>query len=325
MTFFPPRLATILILLLALTAKAASDDVVFPPGSRIGLVPPPGLRLSQNFVGFEDADRNVAVVLAEFPGTAYGELIASMRSGVTTSGVTEAKREVLLTQSGAAYLIAGDQQAEGVKFRKWVLVTRRSDWDPTETGPGLAYLVMIQVPDQAKQAYSEAAIRTALASLSIRRDVPSEELLRSLPFKVTELAGFRSVRSLAPGRAILLSDETEASGQAKTSVRLVVSIAPGAPATPDDRQRFADELLKNIQGFADLRITNSEAMRIGGQPGFEIRLDGKESTTDADVTIVQWVRFGSQGFLHFLGIAPKNEWAAAFSRFRMVRDGIEPP
>ena len=325
MAFFQPIPPTMFLLLLALTAKAAGDEVVFPPGSRIGLVPPPGLRLSQNFVGFEDADRNVAVVLAEFPGTAYGELIASMRAGVNNSGVTDAKRELLLTQSGAAYLIAGNQQTEGAKFRKWVLVTRRSDWDPTETGPGLAYLVMIQVSDQAKQAYPDAAIRTALASLSIRHDVPSEELLRSLPFKVTELAGFRSDHSLAPGRAILLSDETEAGGQAKTSVRLVVSIAPGAPATPDDRQRFADELLKNIQGFADLRVTNSEAMRIGGQPGFEIRLDGKESRTDADVTIVQWVRFGSSGFLHFLGIAPKNEWQSAFTRFRMVRDGIEPP
>lgn len=325
MTFFQPIPATILPLLFALTATATADDVVFPPGSRIGLVPPPGLRVSQNFMGFEDTDRTVAVVLAEFPGTAYGELIESMRSGVNTSGVTDAKRELLLTQSGAAYLIAGNQQGEGAKFRKWVVVTRRSDWDPAEPGPGSAYLVMIQVSDQAKQAYPEPAIRTALASLSIRREVPSDELLRLLPFKVTELAGFRSVRSLAPGRAILLSDGTEASGQEKTSARLVVSIAPGAPATPDDRQRFAGELLKNIQGFADLRITNSEAMRIGGQPGFEIRLDGKESRTDADVTIVQWVRFGSSGFLHFLGIAPKNEWPAAFTRFRMVRDGIEPP
>ena len=325
MPSFRPLPAAILMLLIALTAKAVGDDVVFPPGSRIGLVPPPGLRVSQNFVGFEDADHKVAVVLAELPGAAYGELIDSMRSGVTTSGVTEAKREMLLTQSGAAYLIAGDQQAEGARFRKWVLVTRRSDWDPAETGPGLAYLVMIQVPDEAKQAYPEAIIRSALASLSIRREVPNDELLRTLPFKITELAGFRSVRALAPGRAILLSDEAEAGGQAKTSVRLVVSIAPGAPATPADRQRFADELLKNIQGFADLRITNSEAMRIGGQPGFEIRLDGKENGTNTDVTIVQWVRFGSQGFLHLLGIAPKDQWAAAFTRFRMVRDGIEPP
>jgi hypothetical protein len=325
MTSFRPLSATILMLLLALTAKAAGNDIVFPPGSHIGFVPPPGLRVSQNFVGFEDADRKVAVVFAEFPGTAYGELIEGMRSGVSTSGVTDAKREMLLTQSGAAYLIAGDQQAEGARFRKWVLVTRRSDWDPAEIGPGLAYLVMIQVPEEAKQAYPEAAIRNALASLSIRRDVPNDELLGTLPFKVTELAGFRSIRALAPGRAILLSDEAEAGGQAKTSVRLVVSIAPGAPATPADRQRFADELLKNIQGFADLRITNSEAMRIGGQPGFEIRLDGKESGTNTDVTIVQWVRFGSQGFLHLLGIAPKDQWPTAFTRFRMVRDGIEPP
>jgi len=325
MPSFRPLPAAILMLMMALTAKAVADDVIFPPGSRIGFVPPPGLRVSQNFVGFEDADRKVAVLFAEFPGAAYGELIEGMRSGVSTSGVTDAKREMLLTQSGAAYLIAGDQQAEGGRFRKWILVTRRSDWDPAETGPGLAYLVMIQVPDEAKHVYPEATIRSALASLSIRREVPNDELLGTLPFKVTELAGFRSIRALAPGRAILLSDEAEAGGQAKTSVKLVVSIAPGAPATPADRQRFADELLKNIQGFADLRITNSEAMRIGGQPGFEIRLDGKESGTNTDVTIVQWVRFGSQGFLHLLGIAPKDQWPAAFPRFRMVRDGIEPP
>ena len=65
-------------------------------------------------------------------------------------------------------------------------------------------------------------------------------------------------------------------------------------------------------------------MRIGGQPGHEMRAQGKDAQTGADVEIVQWLRFGTGAYLRILGFAPKESWTEAFTRFRAVRDGLEP-
>jgi len=39
--------------------------------------------------------------------------------------------------------------------------------------------------------------------------------------------------------------------------------------------------------------------------------------------VVQWVRFGTGGFMRIVGVGPKNNWDSLFTRFRAVRDGIE--
>ena len=68
---------------------------------------------------------------------------------------------------------------------------------------------------------------------------------------------------------------------------------------------------------------SSEPMRIGGQPGHELRATGKDAKTGAEIEIVQWLRFGSGAYLLMLGFAPKDDWVKALARFRAVRDGLD--
>jgi hypothetical protein len=43
------------------------------------------------------------------------------------------------------------------------------------------------------------------------------------------------------------------------------------------------------------------------------------------VTVVQWIRFNAGGAsLRIIASAPQDQWTDAFSRFRAVRDGIQP-
>jgi hypothetical protein len=39
--------------------------------------------------------------------------------------------------------------------------------------------------------------------------------------------------------------------------------------------------------------------------------------------MVQWLRFGSNGYLRVIGVSRTDKWDQSFSRFRAVRDGIE--
>src|SRR5258708_4697728 len=107
------------IALLTLVAPAHALDIVFPPGSRVGIAPPPGTTPSRNFNGFEDAANNVAVVIAALPPEAYAELER------TTSADELAKRGLTLENhesqaAGKAFLVIARQEADGFKLHKWI-------------------------------------------------------------------------------------------------------------------------------------------------------------------------------------------------------------
>ena len=315
-----PSVLAVVLALAPWQAKAA--DAVFPVGSLVGLAPPAGMVVSRTFPGFEDREKKAGIVITQLPGEAYEQFLKSMNSGaIELPGVSNAKREILLTEGGAAHLLTGDQEAEGVKFRKWMLITRRAI-----TGRGgdstMAFVVTAQVPIEAENSYSDEAIRKALGSVALRANVPTKEILDNLPFEVSELAKFEGVRSLIPGQAIMLTEEPGAEPPVDRPF-LMISIGGGAPSQASDRAAFATNILRNIQGFKNLKPVFAEPMRIGGQPGYEIRLEGQSMAHDTDVMVVQWMRFSGTGYIRMVGVSPKKDWGETFMRFRAVRDGID--
>jgi hypothetical protein len=325
MLAFRPFLAFVFVSAL-LCAPAQAADPVFPKGSRIGLTPSTGLEASRTFPGFEDSTNKVMILIGELPAQAYESTLKSMQAPVgNTPGISNVKREILLTASGAAHLISANQEHEGAKVRKWMLLSGKAGMDFT-------VLVTAIVPDAAKTSYNDAAMRKIFASLSLRDQVPQDEILGLLPFQVADLANFRSVRPIAGGRGVLLSDEdtsTTAADKSKTDApgdepEMLVSINPGAPAQASERARFAEQLIGGMPGLKEVRTTFAESMRLGALPGYEIRLEAKSAKTGKDVNVVQWVRFGATSFIHVVGISPREKWTDSFARFRAVRDGIHP-
>ncbi len=151
-------------------------------------------------------------------------------------------------EGGAAHLLTGDQEAEGVKFRKWMLITRRAI-----TGRGgdstMAFMVTAQVPIEAENSYSgRGDPQGARLGGVARATCPPKEILDSLPFEVSELAKFEGVRSLIPGQAIMLTEEAGAEPPVDRPF-LMISIGGGAPSQASDRAAFATNILRNIQGF----------------------------------------------------------------------------
>jgi hypothetical protein len=315
------RTALFLFFILA-SGQARAADPIFPVGSHIGLVPPPGMTASAAFPGFEDRERKAAILLSQVPGEAYEQFLKAMNSGaINLPGVSNAKRELMLIDSGAAHLVIGDQEADGVKFRKWLMITRRAIAS-NDTDSTFSFVVTAQVPVDATGAYPDETIRKALASVALRAAIPPQEILDHLPFRLTEQANFEGVRLLAPGRAIMLTERGGANEIADSEPIMMISIGGGAPSQADERASFAQNALRTIQGFNNLRLLSQEAIRIGGQPSYEIRLEGQSVTDNADVVIVQWMRFSGGGFLRMIGISPKTSWPENFTRFRQVRDGI---
>ena len=302
------------IVLLALAQPAQAAEVIFPIGSRIGIAPPVGVAASQRFTGFEDSPHSVAIIMMALPPEAYPELEKST-AALEQQGATLERREELSLPVGKAFLVIARQEVENIRFRKWIVAAAT---------PGLTAVVTFQIPDEARAAYPDDAIRAALVSLAVRQSVPVAEQLSLVPFKIVEQSGFR-VGGVIAGRAVMLTDAAPDARSRPGAAQLVIAIAPGGPAQQSDRDVFARDLFVNIPNLKEVRIVSSEPLRIGGQQGHQIMARGKDATTGTDISIVQWIRFGTGAYMQFIGIARTETWNGAYARFRQVRDGIETP
>lgn len=378
----------VLLLSLVLATPSRAAEPAFPPGSRIGLVPPTGMVISDAFAGFADPEKNAAILIATLPAAAYSQLDKTLDTEeLRKQGITLEKREPMRLDAGKGFLLTGRQVAGKERYRKWLLVLASGD---------ITALVSVQVPE-SDTAYPNNIVRAALATLAVRQKVPEQEQLGLLPFTVGDLAGFR-VDAVLPGRALVLSaaaaetpkdtskeseeapkepkeakdskeapkdtskeapkepkdakdskdgpketskEESKAPKEAKDSkeaakdsskeaaarsfdARLLIAAAPGGPAEADDRGSFARTSFAEIGGIRDVRITMSEPLRIGGQSGYQTMAEAKDARSGADLMVVQWLRFGSGGFLQMTGIARADAWTSTLSRLRAVRDSVQP-
>ncbi len=321
--FAPFRSAALLALLAVLTlapvagaqsAPVLSSEPQFPLASRLGMVPPPGMTLSTSFQGFEDEKNNVFIRLVAMPERAYTEIEKSMTNqALKKQNLTVERREPFALADTKGLLLVVRQETEKVKLRKWLLIAPVDD---------VTAMVSLEIPMGAQDAYSEAAIRTSLATLTSRDTVPPAEQLALVPFNLRDLAGFR-IAGFVPGRAVHLADAGKDAGESIDFAHMAISVSPGGPSTAGDRASFARMAFSSPPNVKDVRLTSSEPMRIGGQPGYEVRASGKSAKTGEEVEIVQWLRFGTGAYIQMVGFAPKDKWLPAFHRFRSVRDGLD--
>ena len=305
------RLLLPLLVVLIGSANLAAADPIFPPGQRIGLEPPHGLALSKRFPGFEDPDNKVAITVLDLAPRAYfaaqKSLFADSRANVTID-----KREMFMFASGIGTLATGTVVTNGVTVHKWLLLANSE----TSTYGHVAALINVEVPDSALAMYPDAAIRAALATVTFRPP-PLEERLKLLPFKLNALADFR-VMQVTPASAILVDGPTN---DLMKNAYMLVEVGRGSPSEPDARARFARDLLLRAP-VRNLAITSAEPMRIAGWPGYEIRAQA-QGLDGVPIALVQWLRFGTGGFLRIIGVTPKDDWDRQFTRFRAVRDGVD--
>ena len=306
------RLIAAALLTIAATNPASAADPVFAPGARVGMVPLVGLSRAKSFIGFETEDQGVKVVIADLPAEAYAEVANAFKGN--PSGVSGVKPESIETGAGLGYYTVETARDGATNVRRYSMIL-----------PGIAFsgYVAVQVPENAWKIYSDDAVRQMFASAIVRKEVPNEEQLGLLPFKVGALGEFKNVRTLAPGAAVILADGDETAGF-EAAPFMIIGIIGQTAATPDDRGRLAQQIARTIPGVRDGRITMSEPVRIDGQPGYETRIEATSGKDNTPVTIVQWLRFGSQSAMRIIGSSPRDDWAKAFPRFRAVRDGIQP-
>lgn len=305
------------------TLPAQAAGPIFPTASPIGLVPPAGMTVSPAFVGFEDAADKAAIILATFPANAFSSLDQSMvPEALTKQGIE--KREPFQAEAGKGFLLTGKQTIGDASFREWMLIAPAGN---------VTALVTVRIPDQDTK-YTDQVVRAALATVAVRASVPDAERLSLLPFTVGNLAGFQ-IEDVLPGRALMLvhlaagqpadkaaADPNKDVQRRPIDARFLIGALPGGPADPKDDDEFARVTFNQIGGIREVRIQDAEPLRIGGASGYETLATAKDAG-DTNLMVVQWLRFGSGGYMQMIGTARADAWTDVFTRMRTVRDSIE--
>ena len=304
------------LILSVIPARAA--DPVFPTGSRLGLVPPAGMTLSRAFEGFADTEKNAAILLSALPVEAYAQLDKSMMpEALKKQGIDIEKREPIELNIGKGFILSGKQVNPTGHYRKWLVAVAAGD---------ITALVTVQVPDP-DATYPDQAVRDALATLALRAGVPDAERLSLLPFAIGDFAGFH-IDDVLPGRALMLADAPTDPAKDEASrtrvTHILIAAMQGGPSEPVDRDNFARETFGQIGGIKEVQIQDAEPLRIGSQPGYQTLAKAKDGQTDTDIMVVQWLRFGSGGFMQMIAIARADVWPDVFTRLRTVRDSVDP-
>jgi len=302
-------------LALLAAAPAYAADPVFPTGSRIGLVAPSGFTPSTRFVGFENRFASALITLTELPADAYADVEKGFNDeALKTRGWTIKVREPLTFKDGKGFFIGGPQESGGQKRYEAVMVAN--------TG-GITSLVSVQMIEESSGSITDAVLRDAFKTLTVRATVPESERLAVLPYKIGNLAKFRLVKS-APQGVALLTDGPKDEVVGVEQPFLLIGLAPGAPPKPEERDAFAKRAFSAAPGIKEVKITRAEPLRIGQAQGYEIVADAKDASSGTDVTTVQWLRFGQNAYLQMFAIVRKTAWKDVFPRLRQIRDSIEP-
>jgi hypothetical protein len=301
------------VIALAITPALAANPI-FPVNSRVGLVPPAGFAPSAKFPGFENPELNAAILIVELPAEAFAELEKGFTNeALKARGMTVAAREALTVADGRGVFVAGPQESGGQKRYEAVMIA---------TASGITTVVSVQMLEATHATLTDAMLRDSLKTLAVRKEVPDAERLSVLPYKLGNLAGFRIIRSGRDGAAILTEGPNDAV-EAVTQPFMIIGIAPGQAPKPEERDTFARRIFSTAPGIKDVKIIRAEPLRMGRANGYEIVAEAKDLKSDVDVTTVQWLRFGSSGYMQMLGIARRTTWNDAFTKMRAIRDGID--
>jgi hypothetical protein len=300
---------TLLALAFTLLVSAATAEPVFPPGSRIGLVPPAGMTAGASFQGFQDQANRVVLLVSEVSAQTYDKVAQDFTAeAVRAGGMEEVSREPVRLASGDGLLVVTRQEENGAALRKWALLARTED---------LTAVVIAIVPEAAREAYPDAALHAAFASVVIRARLAPDEMLAVLPYRLDDLGGFRLLRASPDGTAVGPNDTTLPAEQP------YFMIAPRAvsPPQPAERESFAQRMLAGFLSRPNMRVVNSEQLRIGGAPGYQIVATAKDEETGDELAMVQWLRF-NPAVVQMFGIARLDQWEKVLPHMRAVRDGF---
>ncbi|GJE56145.1 MULTISPECIES: hypothetical protein [Methylobacterium] len=312
---------------------ARADATVFPPSSRFGFQPPSDMAPSKRFMGFERMEGGAMVSVVELPAGAYAEIEKSFTDdNLKSQGFAVDSREAVKVSGGLDGLLftggqsvpaaptpdaSGAPSAEapaispgGPTIKKWLLLVN---------GPDVTGIVVAQITPGAE---TDETIKAMLLGVTLRPALSLDQQIDALPFRISDLAGFRPVRVLA-GNSVLLTRGPKDQLVNLEQPILVLAQAVQQPPAAEQREAFARAALYSNQTMKDFVIERSQSYRQNGIDWHEIVARANDIPTSTAVVVTQTIRFNPDGYLRSLGVVRADQRDETLSLFRQVVDSVQ--
>lgn len=296
-----------------MVSSAASAEVVYPPGARVGLEPPAEMEISSRFAGFENPEKMASITIMELPAAAYSQALADLsKEELRRQGLRETSRQNFRIGTEEALLVGGEQTVGSQKIRKWIVLVG----DDTTTG-----FVIAQAP-AGKGNYTNVQIVSALKTINFRPPLSMEQQAESLPFTIGDFSGFRAVRVIS-GNSIVLTEGPKDNNLDGEQPVIVIGVSMGAPPDADSRASFARQALAASQNLRNIVPERSEGFRLKGDDWYEIVARATDTLSARPVVIMQTIRFRGNGYVRMLAMVKAEARTGTLSRFLNLIDSVE--
>ena len=296
-----------------LMGQAPGPAPVFPPGSAIGLVPPPGMTLAEGFAGFADTVMGASVLLTELPAGAYkGTELPDNDASQQPSNFNIVERRRIQVGSISAVLLRGTQRVSITDYEKWVLIAHLPDFTA---------MVTIHVPPWSTKRYPSPAVEAALATVSFRFLGGAANDLSALPFTMDNLAGFRLVGARAHTVLGSIARFTEGPldlDPEKQQPMLIALWSRLQMAVPQaEWESYALRALADVH-LTDPTVNDAEAIMSSSNHWLMIEATGNDLVSTRPTFVFQAILFADAGVLWIQGRCAAGLQPVMAPRFRQA-------
>jgi hypothetical protein len=284
---------------------------VFPPGSRIGLVPADDMEFSWRSGLFENPSKYASVRMAEMRPEDYPIIERSIMNPDEAVFRVIFRERTTIGGYPAVLATVNQRSRGGFLLRKWLLAVR----EPTLT----MYIVVQSI--ESPEGYTDAAIRRMLNSVVSRPIVPIEAEMAVLPFQIGDRAGFRPVRMDVHQLVMTegLSDDLHLFEQPVMTASFVSMRPPNSAETQD----FAVKLLRADPGLKGVAIEQTQPFQPRGRARHEIVARAKDAASGKPLIVLQTLEFDLNGILRIKSVTRPGDRETHLPRFRTLANGIE--
>jgi len=271
------------------------------------------MRVAPNFSGFRDDTTGGIILLTRAPAEAFNRAVDDLgdNTRLAAAGIVLRTRENLTIGGNPALLATGRQVIRGVNVRYWVAIVG---------SPYGTALVNAQYPEATAAFDTDAAIRAALLSITLRPELPLADQVAGLPFTLPNLGKFR-IDALISGFIVGLTDGPSDMDPNDTQTHLLLTVSQRVP--PEELRQTAARLGFQDQGrhMQVIGVDSESYLTIGELPAYQTigRLRNEKGIV---LKTVQWLIFGSNKTLLVEATCRPEQFDGVWPQIVAIRDGV---
>ena len=274
------------------------------PGTKVSLAPPAGLKPSEQFPGFGDEETMSSILITELPAP-YSLFAAGFtKEALATKGMSLLARKEISLNGRPGILIHVSQEAQGLTFLKWMVVTGNEK----ETA-----LVTATFLEEMKSRWSSEMERSVLG---VQWDVDAKiDPLAGLNFSFNDDPSLKFAHRIT-NMVILSKDGAMPEKENNDPIFIMGSSVAGAMAL--DVKLLAELRLTQMEQISDPVIKKHSDVTIAGLKGSEIIAEAKwKDSANTPMTVYQLLLLDEKNYFIMQGFAPRKEgekYLAIFNR-----------